>query len=272
MEKICKKCGTELEFKQCFLTEGYQLTILNKIFNSDEYQKKSNAEIIQEIKDNSKMIYEAKPCIECGLREKLIKNGIPNDYLTKRFGNYVLSENEVEKKSQQKKLDWFNYLIENWQTCKNETINKIISIYGNTGTGKGHLTTAFIYELIKKYDISFKFRKFNDILVDIRNTFDDKTDLNEHKIIQSYRNADLVIIDEIGMTEKESAWSFSILYAIVDYRFENNKKTILISNLPQSEIIPYLKQHYQRLYSRVMCTDNIVLQFNWSDYRTGELK
>lgn len=268
MKKYCDKCGAELEFKEFFLTEGYQFIIINKILNSEEYQQKSNAEIIQEIKDNSKMFYEMKPCRECEIINKMRKNGIPEDYLNKRFENYILSKNTETSKSQQTKIDWFNHIINNWSECG----NKIISIYGNTGTGKGHLTTAFIYELIKKYGLTCKFIKFNDLLTSIRNTFNEKSENTEKTIIDSYRNADLAVIDEIGLQRTESAWSFAILYSIVDYRFENNKKTILISNLQQSELINYYKQHYHRLYSRVMCTDNIVLQFNWSDYRIGEKK
>lgn len=267
MIKYCDKCGHELEYKEYFKMNGYQFRLLKNIFNSG-INDKTNEDIENDMKNNSTVIYEALPCVECGIVDKMRKNGIPKEYLEKRFENYILSKNTETSKSQQTKIDWFNHIINNWSECG----NKIISIYGNTGTGKGHLTTAFIYELIKKYGLTCKFIKFNDLLTSIRNTFNEKTENTEKTIIDSYRNADLAVIDEIGLQRTESAWSFAILYSIVDYRFENNKKTILISNLQQSELINYYKQHYHRLYSRVMCTDNIVLQFNWSDYRIGEKK
>jgi DNA replication protein DnaC len=54
---------------------------------------------------------------------------------------------------------------------------------------------------------------------------------NDRAAIDRMRNAPLLIIDDLG-TDHESDWSAGLFYDLVDCRYQSNKKTVWISNLP----------------------------------------
>jgi DNA replication protein DnaC len=58
---------------------------------------------------------------------------------------------------------------------------------------------------------------------------------NDRATVDRLRKAPLLIIDDLG-TDHESDWSAGLFYDLVDCRYQSNKKTVWISNLPIGQL------------------------------------
>lgn len=263
---ICPNCGNKLKKEK--ITKKFNP---DKAWTSLKQALENNTEIdtTEAYTEIDKPIYEIEECSLCQhikyAENKLTDNGFPSKHIKCRFDNY-----KIYAKGQEQKIDFFKELVLSWKN-QDETINKasIIMLIGNTGTGKGHLTTALAYELIFKYNISIRFIKFDDLLMKIKSTYDSNGEMTERHIIDYYRSPELLIMDEIGIQSSGSEWEMKILYSVLDYRYERGMKTILITNQGRRYISNYLQKSHGRLYSRIFSNDNLMLAFNWQDYRTG---
>lgn len=100
-------------------------------------------------------------------------------------------------------------------------------IEGTNGTGKTHLAAAIALQLIGQ-GIPVICKTSSDLLMDIKRAFDNP-ELKEHQIIDVYRKADLLIVDDLGK-ERCSDWSMSTLYTIFNDRYEEMKPIIITTN------------------------------------------
>ena len=71
--------------------------------------------------------------------------------------------------------------------------------------------------------------------MEIRATFRDKCDRTEEYIIQEISRVPLLVLDDLA-AEKVSDYSVSTLYIILNRRGEQDKPTIITSNLSIKEI------------------------------------
>ena len=99
-------------------------------------------------------------------------------------------------------------------------------LWGKAGTGKTHLATALLRaypgEVVKPQAI---FRAARG-----------QTGDGEQSVIDSYIRLNNVVIDDLGV-DKQTQFSFSILYEIIDGRYMWGKKGMIItSNLSLSEL------------------------------------
>ena len=74
-------------------------------------------------------------------------------------------------------------------------------------------------------------------------------------IIQRYSEADCLVLDDLG-AEKTTDWSFSVLYLIIDNRYNNYKKTIITSNFALNQLAGKLGD--DRIPSRIRAMCSIV--------------
>ena len=120
-----------------------------------------------------------------------------------------------------------------------ETRGKGLFYTGIAGSGKTVAAASVLLhdiecsKTVAKYrdhTRSVSFVTCQDMLDDIRRGFDSK-----ENVVEKYRNWDLLIVDDFG-TEKLTDWVFSTLYGIIDYRFNNFKKTIYTSNYSLSQL------------------------------------
>lgn len=136
-----------------------------------------------------------------------------------------------------------------------------ILIHGtNAGTGKTHLAVALlkyigvnypVNELDKQYsgrlssDIEFVF--FSELMMKIRSTFKESSSESESDIIKRYSNIPYLIIDDIG-AEKNSEYVISVLYLILNNRYQNMLPTIVTTNMDSKGIA---ESYHQRIVSRL---------------------
>ncbi len=157
--------------------------------------------------------------------------------------NYYAEENEGSTTPKKRMTNIFKFLKEytiNFNPKKSESL----IFFGNTGTGKTHLSLSVFQDVLKKgynatYDTAFNlFSKIeNEHFKSSENeTFDDAI------------TVDLLIIDDLG-SEFVSAYSRSAFLNIIDTRLLAKKPTIINTNLSVKE----LEEKYSpRVSSRIM--------------------
>lgn len=112
------------------------------------------------------------------------------------------------------------------------------------------------------------FKTSIDLFSDIRSSYHGEA--SEAKMIDTFNTADLLIIDDLGK-EKISAWSASILFAIINARYERMLPTIITTNLGYDDLANTLGEDGTRaaaIVSRIKET-SVNLKMAWADYRMG---
>ena len=119
--------------------------------------------------------------------------------------------------------------------------NKGLFIYGDTGTGKTHAMHA----LSKGKG---KVKNFVELLVEFRDHMQKGCYFSR---IRDFVNEDYLFIDDIG-AEKLSDFVIEFLYLVINKRYENEKRTVISTNLSLEE---FGKRYGDRLLSRIaeMC-------------------
>lgn len=150
---------------------------------------------------------------------------------------------------------------------------KGLYICGGNGIGKTHIAVATAKAVLKK-DYSVIFKTSIGLMEEIKKRFKASDD-SEYEVIQAYKDADLLVIDDIGQ-EQQTEWSVSILFSIINDRYENEKPVVFTSNYTPDELkkAMTLKNENDKtaraIISRIkgMCD---VKKFGGEDYRRAEL-
>jgi len=130
-----------------------------------------------------------------------------------------------------------------------------IVLRGPTGCGKTHLAVS-----IAKEQGDFIFISVPDLLLKIRSSFNGGL-VSEEEIINEYSSVKTLILDDMG-AEKTSEFAITTLYIILDRRIRECLKTIITTNLLQTEIEATFGA---RIASRMSAMENI--KINMPDYR-----
>lgn len=111
-----------------------------------------------------------------------------------------------------------------------------IILSGKSGTGKTHLSAALSFAFASR-GLSVKYVKFYSLL-DMK--------INEYKDFKKMLSKDVLIIDEFGAAD--NVHKSALMHEIVDWRYDNQLSTILLTNLTPHEAA---KQMNDAMYSRL---------------------
>lgn len=197
--------------------------------------------------------------------EKLLgKSGIKKRFATRTFENFRINqENRHAYEVARRYADEFQRYAEE---------GKGLYFEGTYGTGKTHLAVAIALTLINQ-GVPVICKTSIDILADIKKSYDEKTQYGEHQVMDLYKKAELLVIDDLGK-EQCTDWSMPNLYAILNDRYENMKPTIITTNYNEEMLINRLtpkngdSSNIEAIISRLHeC--NEVVTMAWADYRGG---
>lgn len=266
----CKFCGKTLYYEAiCF---NGAVTCWNREFpqrcdcdKAKTYWEKYDAEKKRKAEEQERAEAEERKrkAFVSRINRILGESGIKKRFLSRTFENYkIIPENRKAYDAAKEYADNFEY---------NEKTGKGIYFEGTNGTGKTHLAVAISLQLINK-GVPVICKSSIDLLADVKKAYDDASSISENAVIDIYRKVDLLIIDDLGK-EQCTPWTVSTLYAILDYRYEDMKPTIITTNYNEEMLIKRLTPqggdslNAEAIVSRFReCND--VVTMAWEDYRS----
>lgn len=135
-------------------------------------------------------------------------------------------------------------------------------LVGNPGTGKTHLAAAATNYIVKEHGIPVKFGNFLELLENMKKSFGSAEDVGKELI-----EVPLLVIDDLGK-ERQSEWSLSVLYRVINGRYEKYAPVIITTN----ETLSSLRNNVgEATFSRLieMCEG---ITMNGQDYRKRKLR
>lgn len=103
-------------------------------------------------------------------------------------------------------------------------------LHGGVGVGKTHLAAAIANAYASRnIQASVYFRVVPDLLDQLRATFDPETGVAYDERFHQIRNANLLVLDDLG-TENSTAWASEKLFQIINHRYNEQLPTVITSN------------------------------------------
>lgn len=213
---ICSACDQQMKCEECLGTG--QLRRFNLLTLKDE------------------VIPGACACRTGRRRAELLnQSGLPKRYRQATFETLQMKHLPASSKLSLKLDDCKKRVLE---FCEQSTPflsrqkpspDKIfLTLLGPVGTGKTHLAAAALRYLIEETGCSARFVDFLFLLSQLRETYSQNT--SEEKILKPLREADVLLIDELGKGRAEKAWQLEKLDDLLNSRYNEGRITILTTN------------------------------------------
>jgi DNA replication protein DnaC len=163
--------------------------------------------------------------IPCKCREEaIVEAGVAGAGIPERYRNCSLQNwNALEPSLKQAGI-LARRFVEEWPA-----VDHGILIVGPVGRGKTHLAVAILLDLIREKGVRGAFCDFTDLLSRIQATFGRNGDENPDEILAPYRDAELLVLDELG-ARRPTEWAREVLYGLLNTRYNRSRITILTTN------------------------------------------
>ena len=223
--------------------------------------------------------YECDACGDTGyidykmcdcMRKKLImagyaSSGIGTLMQTQSFANFSLDYYKSDRMTHllmQSNLERAKQYAASFHPAKSDNL----AMFGGTGLGKTHLSTAIAREVIEGgWDVVYV--SCVDMFADYEaQRFGNSTGTPTGADLSRYTDCDLLIIDDLG-TELTNQFTTSCLYGLLNTRLNRHLPVILSTNLETEE---FRKRYWDRITSRVLGNFTI-LPFKGTDIRRQKL-
>ncbi|MBE5763962.1 MAG: hypothetical protein E7338_07080 [Clostridiales bacterium] len=184
--------------------------------------------------------------IPCECRLKLSKRLLRAESKLPKFATNTFEDSKFSTLNvkQAKKMEGIYKDCKRWAENIDNASKRIIYLMGGVGTGKTTLSFCIANKLIENGHSVYFATAF-----DLSNLIIEKQ-FNRLQNIDDYYNmldADLLIIDDLG-TEPQNTLMQEGLFAILDSRINNNKKTVICTNLTEAQ---FAKRYGERSLSRL---------------------
>ena len=105
---------------------------------------------------------------------------------------------------------------------------------GPQGVGKTHLAVGIIKKLIREKSIPCLFRTFPELLKEIENSYNPISQASELSLLEPILETEVLVLDELG-AQNPSSWVRDTVGYVLNYRYNENKVTILTTNYLDKE-------------------------------------
>ena len=102
---------------------------------------------------------------------------------------------------------------------------------GKPGVGKTHLVVGILKRLIREKAVVGLFRPFPELLKEIQNSYNPISKTSELSLLTPVLEAEVLVLDELG-AQNPTSWVRDTVGYILNYRYNENKVTILTTNFP----------------------------------------
>lgn len=191
--------------------------------------------------------------------EQALRNAkIPDKFLDASISNFELSKYEEDGSrsaaAYAKRLA--ARFVERFEDIKEQA--KGIYFYSRKkGSGKTRLAISIGNALLKRYGIVPLYIPATDIFSEIQSTFGKDSEKSTTTVVNAFKNAQLLIIDDIGVEESSNrwkdrnVWKERMMNEILEYRMNNKLITMFTANLPINELSGDTLYPLGRVESRV---------------------
>jgi DNA replication protein DnaC len=100
---------------------------------------------------------------------------------------------------------------------------------GPQGIGKTHLAVGIIKQLIRQKSVPCLFCTFSELLKEIQNSYNPISQTSELALLMPVLETEVLLLDELG-AQKPSDWVRDQVAYILNYRYNENKVTIITTN------------------------------------------
>ncbi|AZI47406.1 MULTISPECIES: ATP-binding protein [Bacillus amyloliquefaciens group] len=197
----------------------------------------------------------SKQC-ECVKRKKIARlmeaSGITEEFEMLLFGNFITDgKPDMIKEAYECAMEYFK----DFQKVKGERSNSI-ALLGQPGSGKTHLLTAIMNNLIKKKSVYCMYFPYVEGMGNLRDNFDQL----ESKL-DAMRKADVLFIDDLFKPVKgeprATDWQIEQIQSVVNYRYLNHKPLLISSELDTAALLDIDEALGSRIHQ--MCRNYTVI-------------
>jgi DNA replication protein DnaC len=100
---------------------------------------------------------------------------------------------------------------------------------GPQGVGKTHLAVGILKYLIRQKSVECLFRTFPELLKEIQNSYNSVSQSSELSLLTPVLETEVLVLDELG-AQNPSSWVKDTVSYVLNYRYNENKVTILTTN------------------------------------------
>ena len=129
-----------------------------------------------------------------------------------------------------------------------------VTILGECGTGKSVTAAELLEHQARATGRVPKWTNCAEMLLEIRASFDQRSEETEARLVRRFANVELLVIDDLA-AERVSDFSIATVYLILNRRGEYGRSTIITSNLPLQAIAAMLDD---RIANRLARYGNVV--------------
>src|SRR6266850_1885734 len=105
---------------------------------------------------------------------------------------------------------------------------------GPQGVGKTHLAVGIVKELMRRKSVECLFCTFPELLKEIQNSYNPISQASELSLLEPILETEVLVLDELG-AQNPSAWVRDEVSYVLNYRYNENKVTILTTNFKDEE-------------------------------------
>jgi DNA replication protein DnaC len=209
--------------------------------------------------DYSDVKYECEKCADSGyvgikmcdcMREALVLAGFESSGISRllekqTFESFSLDYYKADAKAHANMARVLDVMKEYAREFTPETAQSL-ALFGGTGLGKTHLSSAVAREVLKKgYDVVYVTAL--DLVADFEAEQFGQRTLARGELTDRYFECDLLIIDDLG-TELVNQFTVSVIYNLLNIRINRRAPMILSTNLGQKDL---LAKYNDRITSRI---------------------
>jgi len=193
------------------------------------------------------------------LDERLLNAGIPPRFQTCTLDTWAAGDDASKLKAWNYATGYVEAFSENFE------VGRSMMLLGQVGTGKTHLATGILQQVIRNFGSQGLFGRYataGGIIRSVKDTFGNQGK-TESQVYADLIAPHLLIIDEVGV-QHGTDFERTVLFEVINGRYEQLKPTIVVSNLG----LPDLRQCLgDRAVDRLRDKGGLVALFRWESAR-----